>query len=74
MSFSCLILFVSISNVPESDIRVESYDHLNFSSASIIQFLASRYIIGMNQASDSKVMIVLLSREFPLFNFVRLDI
>ena len=29
-SFRCLISSVSISDVPESDIRVKSYDHFNF--------------------------------------------
>ena len=52
----CLISSISIYYSPESDIRAKSYDHLNFSRASIVQFRASRYIIGMNQTSKSKVM------------------
>ena len=43
---------------PESDIRVKSFVHLNFSSASIIQFQEFRYIIGLNRISVSKVMAI----------------
>ena len=35
-SFSCLILSVSIFDLPESDIRVKSYDNFNFSRASVV--------------------------------------
>jgi len=35
-SFRCTILGVSICDVPESDIRVKSYDNLNFSRASVV--------------------------------------
>ena len=35
-SFRCLISSVSIYYAPESDLRVKSYDHLNFSRASIV--------------------------------------
>ena len=59
---------------PESDLRVKSYDHLNFSRASVVQFLASRYINHLNRISEWKVMTIWISREFPLFNFLRLDI
>ena len=55
-SFRFSISSVSIYYAPESDIRVNSYDHLNFSRASIVQFLAVRYIIGLNKTSMSKVM------------------
>ena len=54
--------------------RVKSYDHLNFSRASIIQFLASRYIMRLNLTSVWKVVTIWISRELPLFNFERLDI
>jgi len=53
--FSCSI---SIHYAPESDIRVQSYDHLNFSKTSIVQFRASRYMIDLNRTSESKVMAV----------------
>jgi len=61
----CLISSLSIYYVPESDIRVESYDHLNFPRTSIFQFRASRYIMGLNRTSMSKVMIVLIGPELP---------
>ena len=43
---------VSISDAPESDLRVKSYDLLSCSGASIVQFLASRYITRLNQTSE----------------------
>ena len=55
---------VSIYYVPESDIRVKSYDHLNFSRTSIFQFLAARYIIGLNRTPLSKVMPFELDQSF----------
>ena len=67
------ISIVSIYYAPESDLRVKSYDHLNFSRASIIQFLASRYIMRLNLTSVWKVVTIWISRELPLFNFERLD-
>ena len=73
-SFRCSISDVSIFYVPESDLRVNSYDHLNCSIASTVQFRASRYIIRLNRTSEWKVMTILISRELPLFNFERLDI
>jgi len=50
-SFCCSISCVSINYVPDSDIRVKSYDHLNFSRGSVVQFGASRYIMSQNQTS-----------------------
>ena len=73
-SFRSSISSVSIYYVPESDIRVKSYDHLNCSRASIVQFRASRYMMRMNRTSEWKVMTILISRELPLFYFERLDI
>ena len=73
-SFRCPISSVSIYDAPESDIRVKSYDHFNFSRASVVQYWASRYIMRLNRTSDSKVMTTLISLELPLFNFERLDI
>jgi len=73
-SFRCLILSVSISDVPESDIRVKSCDNFNFSRASIVQFRASRYVMFLNRTSVWLPMTIWISRELPLFNFERLDI
>jgi len=72
--FCCSISSISIYYAPESDIRVKSNDHLNFSRASVDQFWASRYIMCLNRTSESKVMIIWISREVPLFNFERHDI
>ena len=68
-SFRCSILSISIYYAPQSDLRVKSYDHLNFSRASIVQFRASRYIIRLNRTSKWKVMTIWISRELPFFNF-----
>jgi len=73
-SIRCSISSISIFYVPESDLRVKSYDHLNFSKASVVQFIASRYIIRLNRSSERKVKTILISRELPLFDFERLDI
>jgi len=58
-SFCCSISSVLKYYAPESDIRVKSYDHLNFSIASVVQFWASRYIMRMNRISNSKVLTIL---------------
>ena len=73
-SFRCSISSVSIYYAPESDLRVKSYDHFKFSRASIVQFRTSQYITRLNRTSELKVMTIWISRELPLFNFVRLDI
>jgi len=73
-SFRCSISSVTIYYDPESEIRVKSYDHLNFSRASVVQFRGPRYIMRLNRTSDSKVMTIWISREVPVFNFERLDI
>jgi len=73
-SFRYSISDISIYYVPESDLRVKSYDHLNCSIASTVQFRASRYIIRLNRTSKWKVMTIRISRELLLFNFERLDI
>ena len=57
-SFRCSISSVSISDMPESDIRVRSYDNLKLSRASIVQFWASRYIMCPNRTSVWKVMTI----------------
>jgi len=56
--FCCLISSVSISDVPESDIRLKSYDNFKFSRASIVQFQASRYMMRQNWTSEWKIMII----------------
>ena len=48
-SFRCSIMSFSIYYPPESDLRVISYDHLNFSRASVVQFQASPYIMRLNR-------------------------
>jgi len=73
-SFRCSISSVSIYYTPELDLRVKSYDHLNFSRASVVQFWASRYIMRLNRTSEWQVMNIWISWELPLLNFDRLDI
>jgi len=73
-SFRCSISGVSIYYPSESDLRVKSYDHLNFLRASVVQFRASRYIMHLNRTAERKVMTIWISQELPLFNFGRLDI
>ena len=73
-SFRASISSVSICDVLELDFRWKSYDHLNFSRASVVPFRASRYIMSLNWTSELKVMTIWISRELPLFNFERLDI
>ena len=73
-SFRCSISSVLIYYVPESDIRVKTYDHSNFSRASVVQFRESRWVMYANRTSVWKVMTIQISREFPLFNFGCLDI
>jgi len=73
-SFRCSISSVSICYAPESEIRVKTYDHLDFSGAFVVQFRASRYVMRLNQTYEWKVMTILISRELPLYNFNCLDI
>jgi len=73
-SFLCSISRASIYYAPESNLLVKSYDHLNCSRASIVEFQASRYIMRLNRTSKLKVMTIWNSRELPLFNLERLDI
>jgi len=73
-SFRSSISSVSIYYAPESDLCVKSYDHLNISRASIVQFWASRYVMLLNRTSKCKVMTLLISRELPFFNFEHRDI
>ena len=55
-SFRCSISSVSIYYAPDSDLQVKSYDHLNFSRASVFEFLASRYALRRNRTCKWKVM------------------
>ena len=71
-SFRCSISSVSIYYVPESDIRVKTYDQSNFSSASVVQFQALRYIMRLNRTSELKFMTIWISQELSFFNFERL--
>ena len=73
-SFHCSISSDSIYYAPESDSRVISYEHLNFSRASVVQFRSSRYIMRLNLISVWKVMTIYIAQELPLFNIERLDI
>jgi len=73
-SFRWSISSISLYYAPKSDIRVKSYDHLNFSRASVGQFRVSRYIMYLNRTTEWKVMTIWISRVLPLFNFERLDI
>ena len=73
-SFRCSISSVSIYYAPESDLRVKSYDHLNCSRASIVQFRASWDVMRLNWTSEWKVSTIWISWELPLFNFEHLDI
>ena len=73
-SFRCSISSISICDGLESDLRVKSYDHLNFLRASVVQFRASRYIMYQIRTSVWKVMTIWISQELPLFKFEPLDI
>ena len=61
----CLISSILIYHAPDSNIRVKSYHHLNFLRISVDPFQAIRYIIGLNQTSESKVMAVWFFSELP---------
>ena len=73
-SFPCSISSVSIYYAPESDLRVKSYDHLNFSRAFVFQFRATRYIMRLNRTSEWLFMTIWIAQELPLFNLERVDI
>jgi len=73
-SFRGSISNVSICDAPESDVHMKSYDHLNFSRSSVVQFRASRYLMCLNRTSELKVRTILIYRELLLFNFERLNI
>ena len=71
-SFHCSISTVSIYYAPQSDLQIKSYEHLNFSRASVVQFRATRYVMRLNRTCEWKVMTIWISRELSLFNFERL--
>jgi len=73
-SFRLSISSVSICDTPESNIRVKSYDHLNFSRASVVQFRAFHNIMRLNRISEWKVITIWICWELPWFNYERLDI
>ena len=73
-SFGCSISSVSICDAPESNIRVKSYGHFNFSRVSVVQFLASGYVMRLDRTSEWNVLTIWISTQLPLFNFVRVDI
>ena len=73
-SFHCSMSSVLIYYAPKSDIRVKSQDNMNFSRASVVQFLVSRYIMCLNRIPKWKLMTIWISQELPLFTFERLDI
>ena len=68
LALPCLILSISIYYGPESDFRVKCYDHSNFSRASVVQFWASRYFMGLNHTPKSKVMAFWICRELSCTN------
>ena len=68
------ISIVSIYLAPESELRVKSYEYLNFTRASVVLFRASRYIMRLNRTSVWKVMTIWISGELPVYNFERLNI
>ena len=53
---------------------MKTYDHSNYSRASVVQFRASRWVLSPNRTFVWKLMTIRISRELPLFNFERLDI
>ena len=65
---SYLISSISIHYAPESDIRVKNYDRLNFPRCTIVQFRASRYIMGLNHTPVSKVMAISICWEHSCSN------
>ena len=59
----CTISRVLIYYDFESDIPVNSFDHLNFLISSIVHFRASRYMMGLTHTPESKVMVIWICRE-----------
>ena len=68
LTLPCLISSGSIYYAPESDIQEKGYDRLNFQTAAIVQFWASRYIMGLNHIPKSKVMTIWICRQLCYSN------
>ena len=64
LALPCLISSVLIYYGLESDIRLKIYDYLKFLRPSVIQFQPSRYIMGLNHTSESKVIAIWICLEF----------
>ena len=60
---SCSIFSVLIYYAPELDIRLKSNDHLNYSSASVVHFWASKYMMGLTHTPESKVTAIWIYKE-----------
>ena len=72
--FPCSMSSVSIDDARESDIRVKSSSYLNFSRDFVVQFSASRYIMGVDLYNRVKGYDHLnFPRAFVGLNFKRLD-
>ena len=52
---------------------MKSYDHLNFTRASVVQFRVSLYVMRLNLTFELNLMTIWISQELPLLNFERLD-
>jgi len=63
LALPCLISSVSIYYAAESDIREKSCEHLNFLRASVVQFRASRYIMGLNHTPEITYMAIWVCPE-----------
>jgi len=61
----CLTSSILIYCVPESDIRVKSYDRTSLPRASVVQIWGSRYVTALNRTSESKVMAVWICLVLP---------
>jgi len=63
LALPCFISSVSILYELELDIQEETYDHLNSSRASVVEFRKSPYNMGLNWTSETKVMAVWICEE-----------
>ena len=63
--FHYSISSVSIHYAPKSNLRVKSYNHLNFLRASVVHFLASGYIVGVTHEPESKFIVVWICQGLP---------
>jgi len=72
-NFRCFISSVSIYYKSESDIHVKSYDHSNFTRASVVQFRVSLYVMRLIWTFELNVMTIWISQDLPVFNSEGLD-